>query len=207
MILHDLLRVITNLGDPVLLVPGAALLLCHLLWRGTRRAAWRWVAAFALCVVLTALSKFGVRLVGGTILDISSPSGHTGLSATFYLCSAVVLAQGMGRRARVALLTFGCLVVLAIAASRVVIRAHDIAEIVVGPSIGCGCAAWFAGNAAGEQAAPVTRAPVLAAFLALVVAANGWHVSTEGGIGQIAAGRWPSPPHVVRHGADAWLVL
>jgi membrane-associated phospholipid phosphatase len=208
MSLHDLLSTITNLGDPVLLLPGAALLLWHLLHRGARRSAWLWLAAFALCVALTALSKLGLRVLGRAVLDINSPSGHTGLAATFYLIAAFALSEGGTPRTRAALVAAASLIVAAIAASRVVLRAHDLAEIAVGLLIGTGCALWFARRSGAVPAAPASRAPVLAAFAVLAVLVNGWHVSAESSIRQLAAGHWlPPPPHVIRHGADAWLVF
>ena len=208
MSLHDLLSTVTNLGDPVLLLPGAALLLFHLLRRGTRRTAWLWLASFALCIGLTALSKLGLKVLGRAVLDINSPSGHTGLSATFYLCSALALSQDRAPRVRAALIAAASLIVLAIAASRVLIGAHDAAEIAMGLLIGAGCALWFARESAGERAAPASRAPVLAAFVVLAVMVNGWHLSAESSIRQLAAGHWrPPPPHFVRHGADEWLVF
>lgn len=205
---HVLLRVVTNLGDPVLLLPGAALLLCYLVRRGARRTAMLWLAAFALCIGLTVLSKFGLRLLGRAVLDIASPSGHTGLSATFYLCSALALTQGSAPRIRAAGLAAASLIVLAIASSRVVLGAHDMAEIVVGLLIGAGCTLWFARGSAGAAAVPASRVPVLAAFVVVAVLVNGWHVSAEAGIRRIAAGHFlPPPPHFIRHGEDAWLVF
>lgn len=206
--LHGLLSTVTNLGDPVLLVPGGALLLYYLLRRGPRRTAWLWLAAFALCIGLTALSKLGLRVLGRAVLDINSPSGHTGLSATFYLCAAFALSEDRAPRVRAALVAAGGLIVMAIAASRVLLGAHDIAEIVMGSLIGAGCALWFARGAAGESRASASRAPILAAFLVLAVLVNGWHLSAEAAIRQLAAGHWrPPAPHFVGHGADKWLVL
>jgi len=207
MIEHHLILAITNLGDPVLLVAAAMVLIAYMLRCGARRTALMWLQAFAIALFLVALSKFAVQLLGHAVLDVSSPSGHTGVSAAFYLCAAIALGRAMTRIGRIALLGASATLVLAIAISRVLLDAHDVAEIVIGLLIGAGAAFWFARRSVGEAPLPAFRARHLAAFAALVVALNGWHVNPEPGIRQIAAGHWPPPPHVVSNGYDSWLVF
>jgi len=206
MSLGDLLRTITNLGDPVLLAPAAALLLAYLLVCGTRRAAWLWAVAFGASLVLVTLAKLGLRMHGEAVLDVRSPSGHTGMSAVVYLGTAIVLGRGLARGARIAALAAAMALVLAIAWSRQLLGAHDWAENVIGSVIGGGAALWFARRSAAEPIAPRLRVTFAAVLVALAVAVSGWHVTAETGIRQIAKGHWPKP-HVVRQGRETWLIL
>jgi membrane-associated phospholipid phosphatase len=205
--LRHLILAITNLGDPVLLITAAAVLIAYMLRCGARRTALLWLQSFAVALVLVALSKFALQLLGHAVLEVSSPSGHTGVSAAFYLCTAIALSRAITRGGRIALVGASAALVLAIAISRVVLGAHDVAEIVIGLLIGVGAALWFARRSAGQIPLPAFRARHFAAFAALVVALNGWHVDPEPGIHQIAAGHWPPPPHVVSNGYDSWLVF
>ena len=137
---------ITGLGDAALLLPAAALLLLYLLRSRSWRAATGWVAALALCAGLTTVAKMMFHACGGQLpaLDIRSPSGHTSLSTTFYGCGVLILSanQSWGRRLTALLLGLG--LVLAIAASRVVLHAHTIDEAAAGLAIGLVCVTLFA---------------------------------------------------------------
>jgi len=83
---------LTDLGDSALLVPASALLAVYLFYLGSRRTATAWLSALALCVALTALSKVAFAACGSLVpvFGVSSPSGHTSLSATFYGCTALM---------------------------------------------------------------------------------------------------------------------
>ena len=205
--LHHLVLAITNLGDPVLLVAAAAVLIFYMLRCGARRTALLWLQSFAIAVILVALSKFAMQLLGHAVLDVSNPSGHTGVSAAFYLCTAIALGRAMTRGGRIALVGAAAALVLAIAASRVLLGAHDVAEIAIGLLIGTGAALWFAHRSAGQLPLPGFRARHFAAFAVLVVALNGWHINPEPGIHRLATGHWPPPPHIVGNGYDRWLIF
>ena len=204
---RHLLLAITNLGDPLLLMAAGLLLLAYMVRRGCRRTALLWLQAFAVSVVLVALSKIALLRLGHAVLDANSPSGHTGLSAAFYLCTAVALGRAMTRGARFTLIGAAAALALAIAATRVLLGAHDLSEIVIGLAIGIGAALSFAVRSAGEAALPAARAPLFAAFALVAVALNGWHIDPEPSIRQLAAGHWPARPHFVSNGYDTWLVL
>lgn len=197
---------ITNFGEPVLLLGGAVLLLFSLWRRGERRALRALIEALAASVVLTVGAKLALAALGHPVLDVTSPSGHTGLAAAFYLCAAVSLSRGAGRRVRLAALAAAAALVLAIAVSRVFVGGHDWAETVAGFAIGAGAAAWFVRRGEGQAAVP--RAPLIAAFAALAILTNGLHVDAEVGLRHLAQGglHWPHP-RIIRHGHQTWLVL
>jgi membrane-associated phospholipid phosphatase len=176
-----LLGYLTDLGDSVLLMPASALLAVYLFCLGSRRTAAMWLSALALCMALTALSKVAFAACGSLVpaLGVSSPSGHTSMSATFYGCAALMLAGDAERRVRAGLLAAGTALVFVIAATRVLLQAHSLAEVAVGLSIGVVSVGWFAGRHFAHPSRPVPWIPVVAGIVALAVAVHGWHWQFE----------------------------
>ena len=172
---------LTDLGDSALLVPASALLAVYLFCLGSRGTAATWLSALALCVALTALSKVAFAACGSLVpaLGVSSPSGHTSMSATFYGCAALMFAGDAERRVRAGLLAAGTVLVFVIAASRVLLQAHSLGEVAIGLSIGVASVGWFAGRHFAKPPRPVPWVPVVAGIVALAVVMHGWHWQFE----------------------------
>ena len=177
-----MLDIITNLGDSALLLPASALLLVHFWAAGERRTALAWGAALALCIGLTFASKIGFRACGAAVLpalDIRSPSGHTALGAAFYGCGALLLGAGRAAGVRIAVAATAAALVVAIAASRVMLEAHTGPEIVAGLLIGAAAVALFRARCFGRAPIGLRWKPLLAGVAALAVLMNGRHLGAE----------------------------
>jgi membrane-associated phospholipid phosphatase len=176
-------RLVTLLGDPLLLTALAALLAGWLVLSGRRRLALYVVVARVGAVVLSSVLKVVIDRVRpvfdepvAVALGGSFPSGHALGSAAFYLTTAVVLRPLLTRRRRRtalrAVLVAAVVVPLAVAASRVLLGVHYLTDVAAGLLLGAGWAAL-----------------VTAAFAA-------WRVE-EGGAGSDAAtrrsARWTAP--------------
>src|SRR5260370_39253151 len=94
---QDLLKRLTALGDPTLLLLGGLAVFFYLWSDDQRRALARsWAVAFGLCVVLTIASKFAFLLIGGNQANsfaLRSPSGHVAIATGFYGCGALMVAD------------------------------------------------------------------------------------------------------------------
>jgi membrane-associated phospholipid phosphatase len=175
------LGVLTDLGDSALLVPASVLLAVYLFCLGSRRAAATWLSALALCLALTTLSKVAFAACGSLVpvFGVSSPSGHTSLSATFYGCAALMFAGDAERRVQAGVLAAGTALVFVIAATRVLLQVHSLSEVAVGLSIGVASVGWFAGRHFANPPRPVPWVPVVAGIITLAIVMHGWHWQFE----------------------------
>jgi membrane-associated phospholipid phosphatase len=179
------LHAITSLGESAFLVPAFLAVALLLFAFGRRRVALLWVLAGALCAGLT----FGAKVVfyilyhladHQALLDVRSPSGHVSLSATFYACGTLLLGSRRGPRTRMLLAIAAALLVVAIAATRMLLGAHSGAEVIVGLAIGGYCASWFGRALRSNPSDAVPWLPLAAAVLVVCVATYGRHIDTEG---------------------------
>jgi hypothetical protein len=179
--MRTLATLVTGLGDAVLLLPAALVLLIYLARSRNWRAASAWMAALTLCVALTVVTKIVFHACGAAFPDLAirSPSGHTSLSATFYGCSALMVASEQSRTQRLAVLFAGGGLIMAIAASRIALHAHTVQEVAGGLAIGLLCIAVYAiGCLPRVVSLPGWRAPV-AALVILAVLTHGRHLNVE----------------------------
>lgn len=146
-------KVVTLLGEPVLLTIAAAVLALLLHRTGHRRLALFVVVARVGAMVLSTGLKLIVDRARpvfdepvATALGASFPSGHALGSAAFYAMLAVVLAPRLDR-ARLLLAGAAGIAVL-VAASRVLLGVHFPSDVTAGLLIGWGwvalCTAVFA---------------------------------------------------------------
>jgi undecaprenyl-diphosphatase len=154
-------RVATLAGEPVLL-SALALGLAALLWRrGARRLAAYVIAARVGAVVLSQGLKAAVDRVRpvfdepvAVALGQSFPSGHALGAAAFWSTVAVLLLPVLGRRGRVLLALGTAVLLLAVAASRVLLGVHYPSDVAGGLLLGLGwaavCTAVFAAWRAEE---------------------------------------------------------
>lgn len=150
--LRLIMRVVTDLGSP--LTVDIVTVVVAGWWAVARR--WRYVVA----VVVTRLGELGCEsavkaLVGrprpGLLPELTSesgasfPSGHSAGSAAVYGLVAVLLATSLRPGAARVLLALTSVLVLAVAASRVVLGVHYPTDVLGGLALG---AAWAAAGLA-----------------------------------------------------------
>lgn len=124
----------TDFGDSALLIPLAVAMLLWLVLGDRRSTVW-WGAAVGFCVGVTALLKiffYGCPPAS----DMHSPSGHTGFSVLVYGAIALVTAIRVTGPRRMFTIVFGASLILAIAASRLILQAHSFPEVSLGLAIG-----------------------------------------------------------------------
>lgn len=130
-------RYITDFGDTSLTLPLAAGL-ALLLWRvESRAAAWAALRALLVCLVALLVLKL-VFMSCGRLWNagMRSPSGHTGISVTVYGTLGIVAGIRTSGWLRWALVGGLLALVSGIAASRIVLGAHNLAEVLTGLGIG-----------------------------------------------------------------------
>jgi membrane-associated phospholipid phosphatase len=189
-----IVQLVTGLGDSALLLPGSLALLGYLVWRGQRALALAWLATLALCLGLTALAKLAFLACGEHVpaLRVDSPSGHASFSAAFYGACAVVASFHRPRWQRLLIHAGALVLVLAIAASRTVLRHHSVEEVLSGLVIGGVCVLAFAMLGRPAEPAPVRLAPLAVGVVALAALVAGRHLSAEPLLERIAARLAPS---------------
>jgi membrane-associated phospholipid phosphatase len=135
------LQFITDLGDQAVILPLTIATFGALLTLGERRAAVWWLAAVLLVLGITVIAKLLFISCGYLfpVLTISSPSGHAASAVATYggLAMLFVQANRSSPTARIAVASLAIVLVLAIAASRVLLQAHTVMETLVGVAIGC----------------------------------------------------------------------
>lgn len=183
-----MLHVITDLGDAALLAPASALLLVYLLCLKRAHTAAIWALAVALCAALTLLGKvvfhFGDEYFA--FLGVRSPSGHVSMSAAFYGCGAFLVGVQTRPRMRIAIGLASAALIAAVAASRILLRAHTPGEVVVGLLIGLCCVAWFAHALLQRPFRPLRWQPLGTVMLGLVILMHGERFNTNALLSSVA---------------------
>ena len=136
---------ITNLGDTSILLPCAALIAFVLLLpASTRRLCVVWLASVVAGETIVATTKvlyMGWGL-GIASLDFVGLSGHSTLSFLVWPV-AFTLALGRSNEWRSTGIAFGTLLASVIAASRLAVHAHSVAEVVFGGILGAALSSAF----------------------------------------------------------------
>lgn len=167
------LLALTDFGDAAVLLPIAVAILVWLLFTARRLAVW-WVAAFGLCIGLTSILKIFFHGCPPTP-ELRSPSGHTAFSLLVY--GAIALAAAGDGWRRVAAIGAGSGLVLAIAASRLLLDIHSLVEIGLGALIGAASLAVFGGKYPRSAAAKVW--PLLATVVVIITLLHGQELHAE----------------------------
>jgi membrane-associated phospholipid phosphatase len=177
---------VTDLGDAAVTVPLAALLLVQLTLVD-HRAAFGWAAAVAACAAVVVALKLGLMACGGAWHAVAvSPSGHAALAVAVYGTLAMLVRRFLGGVAGG--VAGGALVGLAVlvAASRVVVGAHGVAEVLIGAMVGAGAAlAFLHRGVVPAWSRPAWRRLAVAAAL-LVLVMHGRHWTAEAYIRDLA---------------------
>lgn len=131
--------------------------------RGHLRLALEWCLLFGLAMLAVAASKIAFYGwgIGSRELGFAGFSGHAARAAAVYpVLAAVVLGQA-GNAARLRLAVIAAMVLAAlVAASRVALGAHWVAESALGFSLGTLAACGFIRRARGVAALPMPVLPL-----------------------------------------------
>lgn len=141
----DVARVITHLGDPLVVTVLTALLAVLLWWRHDRRGALFVVATRLLAMVVSSGVKIVVRRHRPVLAHpfahaygYSFPSGHALGSAALWASVAFLAAtRGLSRKWAVAL---AVALPVVVAASRVILGVHYVTDVLGGLLLGWACA-------------------------------------------------------------------
>lgn len=162
---------ITNLGDTSLMAPAALLIgLWLLLARRPRQFGW-WSLLLALAMVLVSVTK--IAFIGWGIgipaLDFTGISGHSTFAMAVLPVMAFLLLQHRPPAVRHAGVALGLLLGLLVAASRLVLGFHSVAEVAAGALLGAAVSLGFVRLSAALRV-PVLK-PALIGFSAVVLLA------------------------------------
>lgn len=140
---HDLLHLLTILGNATTVLPLLAFAMLWLAWgpgssSGSRRAAIRWAALCGGALLLVAASKISYYAWGTAILawELTCFSGHTVAGFVAWPALLALMAPARWPALRIATATLGLLIAFAIAWSRVANRAHPPSEVIAGIALG-----------------------------------------------------------------------
>ena len=144
-IFHTLLEFITNLGESSLLFAVAATVAVYLVWKGMWRAGL--IFMFAFLLVASGIGLLKMIFIGCEAhwfpVGVRSPSGHAAMAAVVLGTVAAMTMNGKSGWRRYVPLFLALLLVLAIAATRVILGVHSMAEVAIGLFVG-GFVAAFA---------------------------------------------------------------
>lgn len=175
---------ITDLGDSAVTLPLAGLILVLVVVAREWQIARAWVAMVTSCAIAIGGLKalFGACGERFALAGIVSPSGHTAMSVSIYLSFATLLSYGTPRRASGIISVGGALLVAGIAISRLVLRMHDLPEVIIGFVVGLAAHVlfrWMVGE--GRRVATLPVFAMAIASLILIAARHGvrWDVESE----------------------------
>jgi membrane-associated phospholipid phosphatase len=167
--MNALLSAITDLGDSAVVTMVALVTAAQLAWWGHRRAAV--ILMFALFAAAGAIGLLKVVFIGCGVeifdLQIHSPSGHVALSTGVYGVIGAILGSSLTGWRRAIPLVLTILLIGAIAATRIVLGAHTIDEVMIGLAVGGAVALATSGLL--RPAPPTVRPIRVGRLLALVV--------------------------------------
>jgi len=166
-------RFITDLGDTAVTVPLALLMLCFLAAMRQPHLAICWVIAILGCTGVISGLKLVLDACGNPLAGagLTSPSGHTAMSAVVYGGFAAVIGARLARPARAALIAGAAALIIAMPMSRIILHVHTPIEVVVGLAVGLAALAVIISIAAIRR----ERLPVLWLAAAAILVATLFH--------------------------------
>jgi len=179
---------LTGFGDFALLSLVGLFVTGWLLSSGHRRLTAIWLAALCGCAALIALLKIYFNGCPLPELGMRSPSGHAGFS-TFMYGGIALLAQSHRPCWQRGLISVAAgLWIAAIGYSRVVVRAHTGAEVVLGIAIGVTmlCAFALASRGQGSSRFPLAAVIAGAVLGAALFHSLDWHPTFERFLAQLS---------------------
>lgn len=143
----SLMIAITQIGDATVVVSIALSVLIWLLVRRAWRTAAYWTVAIAGATLLNTVIKVALHRPrpGNPLYEgwsaYSFPSGHSTVNVVLYGFLALLIVQGISRRARLPVILGAAVIALLIAFSRLYLGAHWASDVAGGVAFGC---AWIA---------------------------------------------------------------
>mgnify|MGYP000559792836 CR=1 FL=1 len=141
-----LMIAITEIGDAAVVVAIALSVMVWLLARRAWRTAIYWTVAIAGATLLNTVIKVALHRPrpGNPLYEgwsaYSFPSGHSTVNVVLYGFLALLVVQGISRRARLPVILGAALIALLIAFSRLYLGAHWASDVAGGVAFGC---AWI----------------------------------------------------------------
>ena len=185
------LKAITDFADPGLVLPALAVLAAGLALVGWWRGALAWLAAMAGVGAAMLLLKLAFAAAGG-IAGVYSPSGHVAMAGVV-AGGAWSLSRTPRWRTAAALLT-AALGALGIGATRLLLGAHSLAEVLVAAPVGVVGAVALV-QWAGLPPARLRRFAPAGAALLVAVAVHGSHLTAERAIAGLVGAGPPANMH------------
>jgi membrane-associated phospholipid phosphatase len=177
---------LTGFGDVALLLPLAATIFLWLQLSGATRAAAWWAFSVAVCIAVTAVSKiflWGCPPISG----LRSPSGHVSLSVLVYGATVFVIAVEGGTLRPSIAVAGGMALILAIAASRLLLDAHTVPEVMIGWVVGSASVALFARRYRRLRPKNARLGPLLVGMTVVAFVLHGAEVHAEDLLHRITA--------------------
>jgi membrane-associated phospholipid phosphatase len=181
---------LTDFADLGVLLPLTVLVALSLTLVGRRREALAWTVAIAGTFGAMLMSKLLIFIVFGSaaIGGLRNPSGHTAAGIVVYAGLLTLVGERFAPRVRIALLAgavFGAL----FGFSRLALRYHTVADVLVGGIVGLAGVLVLAKLAGPRRAAAPAHglAVVAAVSLLAVLTLHGTKLHAEAAIRSIAA--------------------
>ncbi len=177
-----MIRYVTDFADQALILPTIVLIAVWLLLAEPRRTAMAWVASCAFVLGSLFLLKLLLPCTHLAPL-LRSPSGHTA-SAVLVAGGLLVLLVGQSRRHRWLAVGAGIVAGAGIGATRVLLHAHTLPEVVIGAIIGTlGLVLFARTDLMRPRLPPVT---LMVGFVLLAALLHGTRLHAEEWIGMMS---------------------
>lgn len=172
------INIVTDLGDLAVLLPLALVVgLWLVAIRRPQLLMW-WLVAVALCMGSTAVLKIYLY-VCPPVTDLQSPSGHTSLSTLVYGALTLAVAGAFAGWRRSVMVIAGTTFIAGISASRLIVHAHSIPEVMVGSLIGLCALALFGAKFWSHRPAELRLRPLVMVCAVLMAFLSGQDISAE----------------------------
>ncbi|MBE7220181.1 MAG: phosphatase PAP2 family protein [Caulobacteraceae bacterium] len=186
------LRYVTDFADQAVVLPLAVVIGVAMLAAGWRRGAVAWVVAIGGMLGIMLVLKLWAGTCGPVVVgdDLQSPSGHTASAAAIYGGGLALLIRRVWPRVPFAFVAAGALAVV-VGATRVLLGAHSVIEVVIGGCVGVGAATLLA-RAAGPMPQRFRSLPAAGAVLLTLLVFHGLHLPAEAAIRNVRLDWMPS---------------
>ena len=188
---HPIASFLTDFADQAVILPLIVSVAAALWLSGWRRGTYVWFVGTAATLGVMVILKLIFKACGPEVFNgmIESPSGHTAAAGAVYGSIFAFINSRMGGRtlSRVFVVLA---VVVAVGASRLLLRAHNLPEVCIGGAIGFVAAyvmLHLAGDPPHQRSVTLSCLPLLAFPLLL----HGIHLQAERELSGIVAYTWP----------------
>jgi membrane-associated phospholipid phosphatase len=181
---------VTDFGDSAVTVPLALVTLVFLVSAGQQRLALGWILTIGGCAAAIGALKLLFGACGPLLPDvpISSPSGHTAMSAAVYGSLALLIGARLSLRGHAALNIVVWLAIVGIALSRVALRDHTLAEIAIGLVVGAGAIAVSRAVFGREEPPALPLGWLVLAGIGVIALMHGTRWAIEPSLHRLAGG-------------------